>query len=571
MIGRTCSACWFVAIEPTIPQGPRHEPERTKAQEERALVFFFRFSTPLWHHVRVRICPACSREYPDERTHCQDDGIKLVVLDKAAAMRAEQLINQLVDGRYRVESVVGHGGMGTIYRCRHVVVGKQFAMKVLRPPRSGHNEGVLARFSRESQTANALRSRHIIDTTDFGQLPDGPFYVVMELLEGVDLARAMREQRLTPAAMLHVFIQIADTLEQVHAHGIVHRDLKPDNVFLVTENGDPLFVKLLDFGIAKVLHGDSSELTEEGMILGTPHYMAPEQARSQGVDHRADIYSLGIMMYRAFTGRLPFTAESTIGVITRHATDMPEPPSQFAQLDPMLDALILRCMAKRPEDRPQRMAEVSRDLRAIAMKSSGYGWPVPSRPSQAPYATGQNMPAYTTGNMPAYTTGSLPVMDPSNASMKMPGPMSPSMQIPGAPQISDGATQRGMATSHTGMFQAPQKRSSAVLVTVVVAALSTGGIGAVVAFGLLRKTPAPTDTSSAVAAATTQPSSTIPSSVPTNVVADRTASAEPATSTSASAEPKTRTGSRTTGRTPPPPPPSTTKPTRRPEIRSPFE
>jgi len=122
MIGRTCSACWFVAIEPTIPQGPRHEPERIKAQEERALVFFFRFSTPLWHHVRVRICPACSREYPDERTHCQDDGIKLVVLDKAAAMRAEQLINELV------------------------------------------------RFIREAQTANALRSRHIVETTDFGHL-----------------------------------------------------------------------------------------------------------------------------------------------------------------------------------------------------------------------------------------------------------------------------------------------------------------------------------------------------------------------------------------------------------------
>ncbi|MDC0746602.1 serine/threonine-protein kinase [Polyangium mundeleinium] len=514
----------------------------------------------------MRICPACSREYPDARSHCQDDGIKLVSLDKTAALRAEQLVGQLVDGRYRIERVLGHGGMGTIYACRHVVVGKAFAMKVLRPPRSGQNEGVLARFIREAQTANALKSRHIIETTDFGQLADGPFYVVMELLEGFDLARAMRESRLGPAQLLHVFIQIADTLELVHAHGIVHRDLKPDNVFLVQENGDPLFVKLLDFGIAKVLHSGSSELTEEGMILGTPHYMAPEQARSESVDHRADVYSLGVMMYRAFTGRLPFTAESTIGVITRHAMEAPEPPSRFCAMDGLLEALILRCMAKRPEERPQRMAEVSRDLRALAMKSSGQGWPVPN-PSNAPAP-------YATGNFARISTSSVPMPMPAATPSQAPPPM-----------MESGATQRGFVTSATGMHKAPPKRSAAVLASLVVAALAMSGIGAVLAFAVMRgggssqqnasassaEAPAP----SANPSPTSPPQALAATAPPESTISPTTSAAPPTTSTPTAtpATPQTQARGTSPGpvRTAAPPPTTTSKTGRRSEIRSPFE
>jgi serine/threonine-protein kinase len=417
----------------------------------------------------VRICPACSREYPDERTNCQDDGIRLVSLDKTAALRAEQLVGQLVEGRYRIERVVGHGGMGTVYACRHVVVGKALAMKVLRPPRSGHNEGVLQRFIREAQTANALKSRHIIETTDFGQLPDGPFFVVMELLEGVDLSRAMRENKLNSAQLLHVFIQIADTLDDVHAHGIVHRDLKPDNVFLVTENSDPLFVKLLDFGIAKVLNSSSaSHLTEEGMVLGTPHYMAPEQARSETIDHRADIYALGVMMYRAFTGKLPFTADSAIGVMTRHAMEDPEPPSRFMALEPLLEALILRCMAKAPDARPQRMAEVSQSLRALLMKMSS-GWPIPV---SSIYATSNSLPAVAAMSHP---------MSPGAATGA-----SYALSA-GAPVMGESSTHRALVTSSTGMAPpVPKKQSPAVLIAFVAIALLVGGAGAFAAFGMKR-------------------------------------------------------------------------------------
>jgi serine/threonine protein kinase len=311
----------------------------------------------------VKICPACATEYPLERSHCERDGVMLVALTTGGGGRPEELIGHIVDGRYLVEAIVGKGGMGTVYACRHVVVGKPLAMKVLR---SGleQTEGVLQRFIREAQTANSIKSRHIAEMTDFGQLPSGQLYVTMELLEGSDLGKALK-QGLARDQLLHVFTQTAEALELTHRRGVVHRDLKPDNVFLVREGDDPLFVKLLDFGIAKAMNEGPSGLTETGMVLGTPYYMSPEQARGEDVDHRTDIYSLGVIMYRAFTGKLPFVADSAIGVLTRHLTEPPAAPSQIAGVDAPTEAVILRCMEKRRERRFQSMNELADALRAL--------------------------------------------------------------------------------------------------------------------------------------------------------------------------------------------------------------
>jgi serine/threonine-protein kinase len=317
----------------------------------------------------VKICPACSREYASEHTHCRDDGVGLVHLDTGTSERAQDLIGQVVDGRYRVERIVGRGGMGTVYACRHVVVGKAFAMKVLRPGIE-RSEEILQRFIREAQAANAVQSRHICEMTDFGQLPAGAFYVVMELLHGMSLTRALREKKLNRRDIKHVFVQIAETLEKAHRANIVHRDLKPDNVVLVHDDGDPHFVKLVDFGIAKMLEHKASNLTETGVILGTPYYMSPEQARGDPVDHRSDIYALGVMMYRAFTGRLPFVADTAMGVLTRHLTEKPELPSRIAEMDGGLERLILRCLEKKPIDRFQSMADVAEALRAVADRAA---------------------------------------------------------------------------------------------------------------------------------------------------------------------------------------------------------
>jgi eukaryotic-like serine/threonine-protein kinase len=317
----------------------------------------------------VKVCPVCQREYPAEASHCADDRVPLVAMVTDTGGGSKELIGQIVEGRYKIERIIGQGGMGTVYACRHVVVGKVAAMKVIRTG-AERSEGVLQRFVREAQTANLLHTRHIVEVSDFGQLPSGAFFVVMELLEGQDLAHAMRAG-LSRKDLVHIFTQIAETLQLAHDKGIVHRDLKPDNVFLVNDGGDPLFVKLLDFGIAKVLHGEGTGgLTETGVILGTPYYMSPEQARADALDHRSDIYSLGVMMYRAFTGRLPFVADSTMGVLTRHITEAPQPPSQIGNVDQVTEQLILRCLAKRPQYRYQSMSELAEALKQVPLQAA---------------------------------------------------------------------------------------------------------------------------------------------------------------------------------------------------------
>jgi len=318
----------------------------------------------LGHHGFVKVCPACSREYPNEVDACREDGASLVQLETGASGVQQDLIGSVVDGRYRIERIVGRGGMGTVYACRHVVVGKSFAMKVLR---SGieRSEEVLQRFIREAQAANSVKSRHICEMSDFGQLPNGAFFVVMELLDGTSLTRFLRDQAPNRRALKHLFVQIAETLQRAHDQQIVHRDLKPDNVVLVNDDGDPMFVKLVDFGIAKMMQQDASNLTETGIILGTPYYMSPEQARGDALDHRSDIYALGVMMYRAFTGKLPFIADTAMGVLTRHLTEKPQLPSQLAEMDLATERLILRCLEKRPIDRFQSMSDVAAAIRSI--------------------------------------------------------------------------------------------------------------------------------------------------------------------------------------------------------------
>ncbi len=372
----------------------------------------------------VKVCPVCSREFAPELTHCPQDGVGLVALNTGAGARPEDLVGQIVEGRYKVERIVGKGGMGTVYAVRHIVVGKVAAMKVLKPGVE-RSEGVLQRFVREAQTANLVKSRHIVEITDFGQLANGLFYVVMELLEGQDLTHAMKGGKLGRAELVHVFIQVAGALSLAHEKGIVHRDLKPDNVFLVNESGDPHFVKLLDFGIAKVMQGDAvaAGLTETGVILGTPYYMSPEQARAEVVDHRSDIYALGVMMYRAFTGRLPFVADSTMGVLTRHLTEIPELPSRLNNVDPTTERMIMRCMEKRRDARYQSMAEVVEALRGIPLgHASG---PMREDPTVAERNRAQAAGA-------GYAAGAVP----GSAEPSYSGPQVLSQAIPPAPASS---------------------------------------------------------------------------------------------------------------------------------------
>jgi serine/threonine protein kinase len=275
------------------------------------------------------------------------------------------LLGQTIDQRYRVEALMGQGGMGLVYRVTHTRLNKPLAIKVLRRENTKDPE-VLARFRREAESASGIGNQHIVDIHDFGELADGSTYFVMECLEGLDLIDAIDvAQRMPEARAIHIGIQLCRALGAAHDAGIVHRDLKPENVFLIRRNDTDDFVKVLDFGIAKVANGPK-RLTRDGEVLGTPHYMSPEQCEGDGVDHRTDIYALGVLLYEMVTGHVPHDADTMMGILTKQMYEDPIPPKVRApEVSTQLETLILRCLEKRPEQRYQTMHEIEADLRRV--------------------------------------------------------------------------------------------------------------------------------------------------------------------------------------------------------------
>jgi serine/threonine protein kinase len=275
------------------------------------------------------------------------------------------LIGRTIDQRYRVEALLGEGGMGLVYRVRHTRLNKPLAIKVLRRENT-RDEEVLARFRREAEAASAIGNQHIVDVSDFGMLADGSTYFVMECLEGMDLIEAMDVAKLMDdARVLHIATQICEALGAAHDVGIVHRDLKPENIFLTRQNETDDFVKVLDFGIAKVANG-SKRLTRQGEVLGTPHYMSPEQCEGENIDHRADIYALGVLLYEMLTGHVPHDADTMMGILTKHMYEEPIPPKvRVPRVSDELEQVIMRCLEKKPERRYQTMRELEADLERI--------------------------------------------------------------------------------------------------------------------------------------------------------------------------------------------------------------
>ena len=277
----------------------------------------------------------------------------------------EGLLGQTIDQRYRVEALLGEGGMGLVYRVTHTSLNKSLAIKVLRRENTRDPE-VLARFRREAESASGIGNQHIVDISDFGELKDGSTYFVMECLEGLDLIDAIDVARRMPEERaVHIAIQICRALGAAHDAGIVHRDLKPENVFLIQRNETEDFVKVLDFGIAKVANGPK-RLTRDGEVLGTPHYMSPEQCEGDGVDHRTDIYALGVLLYEMVTGHVPHDADTMMGILTKQMYEDPIPPKVRApQVSEELEQLIMRCLEKKPEQRYQTMHAIEADLQRV--------------------------------------------------------------------------------------------------------------------------------------------------------------------------------------------------------------
>ena len=288
-------------------------------------------------------------------------------------------------GNYVVKTKIGEGGMGAVYAAEHPRIGRRVAIKVLHPE-LGKSPEIVARFFTEAKAANEIRNEHIIEILDFGELPDGISYFIMEWLDGKSLSTALEQQPKFPVPRaLHVCKGIARALASAHSKGIVHRDLKPDNVYLIRRGDDPDFVKVLDFGIAKLMTGDPTQgfKTQTGAIMGTPYYMSPEQCRGavKDIDHRTDIYALGCILYQMVTGQLPFNAEGLGELLLQHMTRPPTPPTQ---LDPAIpgevENAILRALEKEPA---KRWSSVTDMMNAAGAALGNLTGPVPTA-TQAP-------------------------------------------------------------------------------------------------------------------------------------------------------------------------------------------
>ncbi len=274
-------------------------------------------------------------------------------------------------GDYVIEQKLDEGGMATVYGAVHRVIGKKAAVKVMSPSMSS-NATHVRRFLQEARAANAIGHPNIVDVFAFGELPDGRSYFMMEWLQGETLYHRMSGGRVPLDEALHIVHLICEALEAAHDKGIVHRDLKPANVFLVPVRGQHPTPKLLDFGVAKLLHQDASHGTVgvntlRGQVVGTPEYISPEQALGTDVDGRSDLYALGIMLYELVLGQVPFVANSPAELVGRHITDLPPDPAlRWPRIPAALSKLILGLLHKDPAARPRpaQIREVLEQVRA---------------------------------------------------------------------------------------------------------------------------------------------------------------------------------------------------------------
>jgi serine/threonine-protein kinase len=344
----------------------------------------------------ARFCSSCGAETKpmvtplapaddNEITRVQSRGDGFVTAPESAL-----LIGREIEGKYRLDDKVGSGGMGTVYGAQRILIGDRVAIKILHPQ---HVAEPLAtqRFRREAQAAARLKHPNAVSIYDFGVTSDGLVYLVMELVEGQSLRQIIRRQGpLTPSATADIITQACAALDEAHRNNIVHRDLKPDNI-IVNASVNGLRVKVLDFGIAKLRDLTAGNLTQTGSVMGTPHYMSPEQCLGEELDHRSDVYSLGIVLYEMLAGVVPFNSPISTAVVVQHVNQAP--PSLRAinlSISEGLERVVLHALEKKREARPQTAGTLARELsgaiRAFAVAPSGPAYqPGPSfQPSAQP-------------------------------------------------------------------------------------------------------------------------------------------------------------------------------------------
>jgi serine/threonine protein kinase len=401
---------------------------------------------------------------------------------EAHRTEASALIGQTLSGRYRIDRLLGEGGMGAVYEAEHTHMRKRLAVKVLHQEMS-HLPEVVARFEREAMAAAHIDHPNVAAATDFGMLEDGSFFLALEYVEGQSLRDVVAGGRLELGRALHIVSQMAQALHRAHALGIVHRDLKPENVMLVERENDPDFVKVLDFGIAKVPVGElASEepaasaasgapkiLTQMGMVYGTPEYMAPEQALGQAVDARADLYAVGVMLYEMLCGTRPFDHDSKVSLLGMHVTARVPPFMERcpeALVPPEVEAIVMRLMKKEATERFTDARELYETITSVELLLVERQRIEPR--GIVPVLVGGG----PSGSAPTYPA-SARVGSPSNANMSPSAMRASYASAPARVNEESGGIRLGIPPSNTGRY--------ATIAAALIAVLSLVALGAVIA------------------------------------------------------------------------------------------
>ena len=363
-------------------------------------------------------CPRCARALPPGQAKvCVYCGTPLNVtptrnpnLGFGASSRPprDPLIGTLVAGRFKVEELIGQGGMGKVYRARHLALDRVVCLKMLKPALL-EDPTLVGRFEREAKAASRLNHPNGISVLDFGRNDaDGGLFIAMEYVQGTDLRIVLRDEwPLAEERLCNIMAQVLAALAEAHAHNVIHRDLKPENIMVEHRRDQPDFVKVLDFGIAKILDSDMPGLTRNDVVCGTPQYMAPEQATGAQLDARCDLYAIGVILYQMATGHLPFDGQNSMEVLTKHVNEPPVPPRQRqpdAPISQAMEALILRALEKDPALRPQTAAAFRQLLLEVPKHQPAFELSSPrdtrSTPSQGTTLPSASAPSATPAAAP---------------------------------------------------------------------------------------------------------------------------------------------------------------------------